>query len=120
MTRAGAWQEHWKHVGRRACVYGGSVPLRTIGTKDDVDVPWVRIREDVNYQKALEDLIDLGWTWPDEDVVSMELAKLDEPLEKNWLLTRECVFLADVDTELRMRQSRGRRFGYFVNLESVE
>lgn len=114
-TKLGAWQERWKHVVRRACAVGGSVPLRTVGTKSDVDVPWVRLREDVGYQKALLDVFDVGWTRPDEDPVPMELVKLDEPFEQNWWLTRERVFLDDVDTERRMRLNRGRRYGYFVN-----
>lgn len=47
--------------------------------------------------------------------MSMDLAKLEELLDQNLLLTRERIFLADVDTERRMRQSRARRYGYFVN-----
>lgn len=65
-------------------------------------------------------MLDLGWTRPDENVVSMDLVKLNEPLGQNCWLTRERFFLAEVDTERRMRQSRGRIFGYLVNWDSVE
>lgn len=44
-----------------------------MGTKDDIDVLWLRLREEVDYKKALDDVFDLEWTQPDEDVVSMEL-----------------------------------------------
>lgn len=50
----------------------------------------------------------------------MYLVKLDEPFDHNWWLTRECLLLTDVDTVRRMRQSLGRRFGSFMNWESVE
>lgn len=70
-----------------------------MGTKDDVDFAWVRFREDFGYQKALNDVFDLGWTRPNEDVVSMDLVKLDEPWDQNWWSTRERVFVDDVDTE---------------------
>lgn len=52
LTRLGTWQERWKHVGKRACVEVGAIPLRTVCTVEYVDLPWLRLREHVDYQKA--------------------------------------------------------------------
>lgn len=59
---------------------------------DDVDVPCVRLREDVGYQKALAGVFGLRWTRTDEDVVFMELVKIDKQLDKNWWLTCKTSF----------------------------
>lgn len=55
-TRLVSWKERLEHVGKRACVEGGVVPLRTVGTVDSVDVPRLRLRKHVDYQKALHGL----------------------------------------------------------------
>lgn len=94
--------------------------LGTVGTFDNVDVPWLGLREDVDYQKALHELFDTSWALEDEYAVSLGLVKLFEPYDKNWWMARERLFVADEGTKRHMRQSRGRSSEFFVNLESVE
>lgn len=75
------------------------MPLRTVDTVENVDVPWLRVREDVDYQKALHGLFDPSWACEDEDDVSLELVKIYEPYDKNWWLAHERVLLADMFTK---------------------
>lgn len=66
-TRLGASEESCNHVGKIACDQGGFVLLSTVGTVDDVYEPWLRLREDFGYQKALHVLIAASRTHEDED-----------------------------------------------------
>lgn len=44
--RNGACKVRWKHVSRRTHADGGAVLLQPTGTKEDVDLPWVRLSVD--------------------------------------------------------------------------
>lgn len=56
LTRIGAWKERNKHVGKRECAGDCVEPLGTTGPSENVDVPWLRLRENVDYQKASHEL----------------------------------------------------------------
>lgn len=104
LTCAGGWMKRWLHWGGRgAAVYRSS--------SDRTDSPFIRMDEEVDYERRLSVMIARYVRWIDTDdfdssslVVDMDLCCMDRPLDYCWFMSFSATWREQLDFEVRLRQ----------------